>query len=93
MYCIYILSLTMWKEPWPFACVFVCVGSHSLQLDVIVAQHRAACRASRSPQGGSDTVKEGGGDFEISRDKCYHGIPSSIKRVFCSSHVNKISHS
>lgn len=86
-------------------CVCVCtvvsrVRSHSQQLDVIVAPHRAACRASRSPQHSNDIVKEGGGeggglvgDFEIAHDKCYRGIPSSIKQGLSSSHRNKMSYS
>lgn len=69
--------LTMHKQPWLVVlrslhhdvwvrervCVVVShVRSHSQQLDVIVAPHRAVCRASRSPQGSNDIVKEGGGD-------------------------------
>ena len=52
---------------WMSVCVCVCVvvsrvRSHSQQLDVIVAPHRAARRASRSPQHSNDIVKEGGGE-------------------------------
>ena len=32
-------------------------------------------------------------DFETAHDKCYDGIPSSIKCVFNSNHMNKMSYS
>lgn len=73
------------------------VRAHPWQLDVIVARRFVACRASRSPQGSNDIVKEGGGDrggFVVNFDDgCYHGTPPRNKRVLGPGLMNKMSYS